>query len=1178
MSAFAHHQSTRNEQGTPLLNLDASRDHSQQAKREEMTSTNHKIWSWNPIWFHTGVLVSLATIFALLLLALGLLYHFDQINDGFILGISHNEYSWKYGPTSVFIVLAGIWVQVDFWARVLAPWQELKKGHASASKTVLVDYISSNFLITMRNAWKNNHWVVVATSVGTALFHVLTVLSTTLLAVESTELTTVNFPMTKTSHFGNNSLDLTSSSLALAAYAGIMTQGLPYPNGSFGSVAYESIEPAATLAMENATVVAETTGLFTDMRCERANVSITATRNSENLKFSFADSKSRCAFECPPWQDLLCTFNEQSCGHEEVLALWRLPVSGEESETYCGCQDEPEEPRIHFAVMKQQSNLSNSSIPSVQATGAICRPSYALKPAIMTVKGSFANTAAIESIKAVQSESTADRLIPGVSNSNITSAIWELFLYGRSILRDNNDSIWYSNQTFDEGGMFRLMKTVSRTSNLDAFLDQDILLESAETVLRGVVVQIARNNLINRTSEISPAAKVEFQENRLRVVVIPAWLIGACLVLLIGIVVIIFIFCPVDVVPCDPTTISTMASILAASGDLDVLLRNRAQESNDSPMMWFGRLQFSTSSPPFRLASSHDVATPSPADKKNLSQSTWWRPLSTQISFLILTLSLLISLFVALEIVQSLSDKREGFANISSQRRAQVLANITPAGLLLVISYLTTSIFASFRIFAPFKAFRTFSSAHPGLQAHHLGAGPIPGLIEAIKRRDPPVFLLAIASLLASVFTIVSSALYFSATISTPIEVPLQRLDSFRTAINSSINSTNSNLAFNLLQHLNMTDPPFTHQDLAFQRYEIPQATISDMGVLDTQQLLNVTIPAYRAILNCTSADTSTIKLSSKRPSARCRDDMSNDPDVFIYADLPLSPQCIAAFPSRNMTTAEIAASFCFAQDSSHWTPMGQIQDLFVDPSKPDEAFGYESEGPANPSGCPSLAFIFGVYDASGHPSSDASNTTILMCTQHVERLDTFTHLLGPRLAIDSLNPPVADEQSKVAVREFSDRLSLSFQINLLNFEGRPPALEQEMDQFFQAVVLGPQGIGGDALADRDKATEAINRTYGQYMAQVLDNGMRRGVGEGDEEGVADMYPATTLRPRLRLKQRVTEKVVLQVLLGVIAVLVLVAWVEMGSLQRVLRHNPCTIAGMLLLAVESKAGIDGALP
>jgi hypothetical protein len=54
--------------------------------------------TWNPFWVQKWVLTGLVSLFAALLVALGLLCHFSNTHNGISTRLSNNSDSWKYGP------------------------------------------------------------------------------------------------------------------------------------------------------------------------------------------------------------------------------------------------------------------------------------------------------------------------------------------------------------------------------------------------------------------------------------------------------------------------------------------------------------------------------------------------------------------------------------------------------------------------------------------------------------------------------------------------------------------------------------------------------------------------------------------------------------------------------------------------------------------------------------------------------------------------------------------------------------------------------------------------------------------------------------------------------------------------------------------------------------------------
>lgn len=70
---------------------------------------------------------------------------------------------------TVLTIIISLWRQVDFSNKRLMPWHELHPGPISAEKTVLLDYITPMLPTTLYRATINNHWAIVASTLGILL-------------------------------------------------------------------------------------------------------------------------------------------------------------------------------------------------------------------------------------------------------------------------------------------------------------------------------------------------------------------------------------------------------------------------------------------------------------------------------------------------------------------------------------------------------------------------------------------------------------------------------------------------------------------------------------------------------------------------------------------------------------------------------------------------------------------------------------------------------------------------------------------------------------------------------------------------------------------------------------------------------------------------------------------------
>lgn len=103
--------------------------------------------------------------------------------------------------------MVALWNQVDYACKLLTPWQEMRRGPSVASKTLLLDYISPWIPSVMLMAFKNGHWAVVASSVGSALLKLTVCLPTTFSLRKSSLTSFIGRLLYRSSNLGVNGND-----------------------------------------------------------------------------------------------------------------------------------------------------------------------------------------------------------------------------------------------------------------------------------------------------------------------------------------------------------------------------------------------------------------------------------------------------------------------------------------------------------------------------------------------------------------------------------------------------------------------------------------------------------------------------------------------------------------------------------------------------------------------------------------------------------------------------------------------------------------------------------------------------------------------------------------------------------------------------------------------------------
>lgn len=121
------------------------------------TSLVHPPDLWRPFWIRKSSLGVFLCVFLLMTVALVLLWHYSESLDGFDVSSSTAYYAWTYAPVAVMVIMFSIWRQVDYYLKLLAPWDELQKGPIPASSSLLLDYVSPLHIISLLTAFKRGY-------------------------------------------------------------------------------------------------------------------------------------------------------------------------------------------------------------------------------------------------------------------------------------------------------------------------------------------------------------------------------------------------------------------------------------------------------------------------------------------------------------------------------------------------------------------------------------------------------------------------------------------------------------------------------------------------------------------------------------------------------------------------------------------------------------------------------------------------------------------------------------------------------------------------------------------------------------------------------------------------------------------------------------------------------------
>lgn len=174
-----------------------------------VTSTDAVHTYWTPTWLRRRSLSALAALFACIATSLVVLWAVNNSSHGFRPLLSINNYAWTYGSHAILVCVLTLWRQVDYYCKLMQPWQDLTKGEVDAKRSMLLDYLLSMLITGFVQAVRHRHGSVAASIVGFGILKAFILLSTGLLILTPVQYTGPQ-PVLLISRFDTTSLQGTA--------------------------------------------------------------------------------------------------------------------------------------------------------------------------------------------------------------------------------------------------------------------------------------------------------------------------------------------------------------------------------------------------------------------------------------------------------------------------------------------------------------------------------------------------------------------------------------------------------------------------------------------------------------------------------------------------------------------------------------------------------------------------------------------------------------------------------------------------------------------------------------------------------------------------------------------------------------------------------------------------------
>jgi len=738
---------------------------------------------------------------------------------------------------------------------------------------------------------------------------------------------------------------------------------------------------------------------------------------------------------------------------------------------------------------------------------------------------------------------------------------------------------------------FFKMMSQAAGADYEALLNETTLAKAAAEVYKSLANQIAKKWIVMPSTD-PLEGQVIFLEDRLWIATVPLWVMTGSFISMIIIVLIVASSRPVGVVPCNIESIGSVSLILAQSDNVQDILH--AAGGTD-----FGMLRDTISNYRFRSlvkssdneiprfvlhASGSDVTAEARVPSRKIQG---WHPLVSSKRVVGLTLSLPICLIITLEVLQRLSDRRNGIAAIASSGNlfSILLTRFLPALIMLVVATLYNSLDFAMSMLAPFHSLCTGQrGAARSIRSTLLGKTPLHAIYHSVQHAHYGAAFSAIAALLGSTLTIIVSGLYTIHDVPLPKSIEINRIDHFN--INWTNSVTNDNQAAilaSLIESSVIPYPEFTFAELAFPRIEVSNSSsqvLIDLG--DQGSSMSVRLPALRASLNCSIVPMDSYNFTAGYST------YFEDADASVSARAPLPANCLLGGQWGNLSFIEWANDFSVNRSKKGGSSyVSQVLDLHVGPWNEswESSWGETDQWADNPRGCPSLAFTFGYFgwNETGYLDTSKSNITTMMCYQLMQQVDVNVNISLPDLSISTSSPPIPDEttarylpagRSGMEILEYRIEGHMEMQLSVFDQDQYTSTTDQLTDNnvypFYQAVLLGKDPVHPSLLTGPENHERLINATqafYRRYMAQAISANMRV---RNDGGAPSETFTGTYIDPtNPRIFQSNASKLALQIVLGAMIVCAALAY-SLTSMSKTLPHNPCSIAGTASLLAGSE--------
>lgn len=1119
---------------------------------------------WRPFYLRRTVLACCALVFALILVAVEALLAFSNKHHGIGNGNSNQHYLWTFGPTAILTLVAAFWSRVEYQSKMVAPWMRMERGPSQPKQGLLLDYLSDFQPWSIVKGFRNRDYVVSITTTVSVLIKIMIIVSTGLISLSLTPVVDESFPMVLQDRFVGDPARLESAGpMAWYYMRGLIDGNLTYPDGYWSDYAFQSVRKTEFPSAAQTRVVVD--GLKNDLECLPATVVLTGAHPPDPRNGTWTTNVTVTAPGCNINKLRLKSPDMSGSQEKETVQFARLVIvqcdgtssdDGKRIFVMVGNMTYVKDTSHSFPAYHGQSKEYDYFSTLHQSSQFVCIPTYHISQVEVVSNGT-------QTISVTPVPDAPKRTLDSITVWALVQASWRAFSTSDAISGQAGNGFGAGSMPIpisDGTNTVAVAADIYALTALQSQLPPNATLGNIYEgpLLRDVVTGYHRQimSALTKMSVTAPASidttgTVIVNAERL---VIRGWathwmagLLGTCILLALAA---IWLVPAMGILPCSPSGLPGMASLLQNSPDLTERLRFYGAASNKELLAVLQGTSFqagvghdsASNRTGFSIADIKNdhgrVQGPSPPLRSSHRHPGIIHPASRASLLIVLA-----GLIVALELLLRKSDREQGLGDVGDDTFLHYTWTALPA---LILGSLTLTLSAmDFRVrcLAPYATLLRPTSTKTFMVLDFLDMSVPRTMYRAATLRNLGVLATTLAFLTSSLFTIFSSSLFQALPVPATGKITLRANMSFDLEPQTYVSDKTPLVMASMILEGNMTYPSHTYEDLAFPMLVSTSLSLPNTSQFDTLSAsVNAIVPAVRARMQCRLYSMAEIETNHTR-------------NATIIGD-------------RNPLGLRIKAESCGEFSNSSVGAQHQ-NDAFAETLPNTTYFGVVRE--KDDTGhvvCSDLIYAWGQIDYAAAQS--VLHVAAMACNSTLERVDVNTTFVGTNLQIDPTHPPQPLENTAGATT-----LPANASLGYVGIAGPPTTLG--IEPFFSILTTSRWAIPVEFLGEptaSDAIGDAIKFQHNIIQAQLLrvhtvpanaTNGTLAAPRPGDDDS-QPLYQGEIQDPvaRRRVVMDTLSTRVLQGLLGAALALVLVGWVAMRK-TTVLAASPTTIAATAAL-------------